>query len=95
MYAGQQMEVAPTRSFFTRPSHPYTHKLLESLPHPRRELTDNPGEVPGLILPPPGCRFYPRCEHAQDRCRQTPPGETQVAENHIVRCYYPLNAARE
>jgi ABC-type dipeptide/oligopeptide/nickel transport system ATPase component len=32
MYAGQEAEVAPTASLFRHPSHPYTQKLLDSLP---------------------------------------------------------------
>jgi ABC-type dipeptide/oligopeptide/nickel transport system ATPase component len=33
MYAGQEAEVAPTASLFSRPAHPYTQKLLDSLPN--------------------------------------------------------------
>src|SRR5450830_722891 len=32
MYAGQDVETAPVASFFTVPSHPYTNKLLASVP---------------------------------------------------------------
>ncbi|HEX9701954.1 MAG TPA: ABC transporter ATP-binding protein, partial [Rhodospirillales bacterium] len=32
MYAGQDMEAAPSEGFFNRPSHPYTRRLLQSLP---------------------------------------------------------------
>src|SRR5262250_3817161 len=32
MYAGQEMELAATDTFFRRPAHPYTHRLLESPP---------------------------------------------------------------
>ena len=34
MYAGQEVETAPVDDFFQRPSHPYTVRLLESLPKP-------------------------------------------------------------
>src|SRR6185369_13448878 len=57
MYAGQEMEAAPTDAFFGAPAHPYTRKLLESLPTPGGDIRDIPGEVPSLVTPPPGCRF--------------------------------------
>ncbi len=59
MYAGQEMESAPTDAFFARPAHPYTRRLIESLPtpagldpgHPRRGAEpDRPAA--GLPLPP-------------------------------------------
>src|SRR5438270_243674 len=32
MYAGQEMEAAPADAFFARPAHPYTRRLLASVP---------------------------------------------------------------
>src|SRR5207302_1758644 len=46
MYAGQEMESAPSDDFFHRPAHPYTRRLLESLPGADGEIRDIPGEVP-------------------------------------------------
>ena len=69
MYAGQEVETAPVDDFFRRPHHPYTVRLLESLPPPGRELREIGGEIPGLITPPAGCRFHPRCARATDICR--------------------------
>ena len=34
MYAGQEVEAAPNAAFFAAPRHPYTAKLLQSLPPP-------------------------------------------------------------
>ena len=93
MYAGQEMETAPTRSFFARPAHPYTAKLLESLPRPGREIREIGGEIPGLIDPPPGCRFHPRCAYATDICRSERPAPRQVDDAHSVRCHHPLAPA--
>ena len=97
MYAGQEMESAPTEAFFQRPAHPYTQRLLESLPSPDDEIRDIPGEVPSLIDPPPGCRFHPRCERATGECRVTLPPARAVADPtlHTVRCHHPLVALRE
>ncbi len=93
MYAGQEMEAAPTDRFFSRPLHPYTRRLLDSLPHPQREIRDIPGEVPTLIDPPSGCRFHPRCEYATSECPAVRPAEQTVEPDHRVRCYHPVGLA--
>jgi peptide/nickel transport system ATP-binding protein len=92
MYAGQEVEMAPVGDFFQRPSHPYTVRLLESLPKPGRELREIGGEIPGLIDPPAGCRFHPRCAHATDICRTERPATTSVSAAHALRCYHPVGA---
>lgn len=88
MYAGQDVEAAPTAAFFTAPRHPYTSKLLESLPRADGVAQDIPGEIPSLVAPPPGCRFHPRCDFATAECAVSRPPITGV--EHIVRCYHPL-----
>ena len=93
MYAGQEMESAPTDAFFERPAHPYTRRLLDSLPTAGGEIRDIPGEVPSLIGPPPGCRFHPRCDYATAECRARRPDVHAVEGAHRVRCYHPVIAA--
>ena len=90
MYAGQEMESAPTGDFFGRPAHPYTRRLLESLPSPDAEIRDIPGEVPSLIDPPSGCRFHPRCDYATAECRARRPEPAGLGGDHRVRCYHPI-----
>jgi peptide/nickel transport system ATP-binding protein len=89
MYAGQEVEEAPVGEFFTRPSHPYTRKLLDSLPSSEEGLRGIPGEIPRLVDPPPGCRFSPRCERATEICRQRPVSEA-AGPGHSVRCHHRL-----
>jgi peptide/nickel transport system ATP-binding protein len=89
MYAGQEMESAPTDAFFRRPAHPYTRKLLESVPGADGELRDIPGEVPSLVDPPSGCRFHPRCDRATDACAVALPEAQLVGADHEVRCHHP------
>jgi peptide/nickel transport system ATP-binding protein len=93
MYAGQEVETAPVDDFFARPQHPYTVRLLESLPHPERELREIGGEIPALIDPPSGCRFHPRCSRALAECRAARPPSTAIGGGHQVRCYNPVRAA--
>jgi len=92
MYAGQEVEMAPVDDFFERPSHPYTVRLLESLPKPTRELREIGGEIPGLINPPSGCRFHPRCTRATDICRVERPATTSLSAAHQLRCFHPVCA---
>jgi peptide/nickel transport system ATP-binding protein len=105
MYAGQEMEAAPTDLFFSRPAHPYTRRLLDSVPSPGGEIRDIPGEVPSLVGPPSGCRFHPRCDYATAECRERRPAPTSLAADsvhgngqampapvHAVRCHHPLVA---
>jgi peptide/nickel transport system ATP-binding protein len=85
------MEAASTDAFFGRPAHPYTRRLLASVPGPGGELRDIPGEVPSLVAPPPGCRFHPRCDYATAECRERP-GVRVLGETHGVRCHHPVEA---
>jgi peptide/nickel transport system ATP-binding protein len=92
MYAGQEMEAAPTDTFFARPAHPYTRRLLASVPSPDGGIRDIPGEVPSLIAPPSGCRFHPRCDYATPECRETRPAPRGLGAAHGVRCHHPVDA---
>jgi peptide/nickel transport system ATP-binding protein len=47
------------------------------------------GEPPSPVLPPPGCRFNPRCPAAQDICRTEEPQLRAVGEGHFVACHFP------
>lgn len=97
MYAGQDVEVAASADFFARPHHPYTNRLLESLPTSSGGLRGIPGSIPGFVSPPSGCRFNPRCDLASDLCRAARPGVTAIGAGHEVRCHHPIGieAVRE
>ncbi len=88
MYAGQEVETASVADFFANPRHPYTNRLLESLPDPAREVREIGGEVASLLAPPSGCRFHPRCPGASAECRAARPPAT--GQGHVVRCYHSL-----
>jgi len=91
MYAGQDMEAAPAEAFFARPAHPYTQRLLASVPTGTAEIRDIPGEVPSLVDPPSGCRFHPRCDRATLECRAGRPAPRALTRDHDVRCHHPID----
>ncbi len=91
MYAGQIVEEAASLEFFARPRHPYARLLLQALPDARRRgqtLVAVGGTVPPLWQVFEGCRFAPRCDRAQARCRVDEP--QLLGEASLVRCWFPV-----
>jgi peptide/nickel transport system ATP-binding protein len=75
MYAGRIVETGPVREVFAAPQHPYTKRLLDSLPvigGPRELAPPIPGGPPDPGDLPQGCRFRPRCPYAAERCLEDP-----------------------
>ena len=89
MYAGEIVEIGSAEDMLTRPQHPYTQRLLESIPRLNSSEAPKfiPGAPPDLTDPPPGCRFHPRCPFAFEPCdRESPPVFT-IEEGHEARCW--------
>jgi peptide/nickel transport system ATP-binding protein len=91
MYLGQVVEIGDSETLFKHPAHPYTQALLSSIPtlDPDKR-TDKPplaGDPPNPINPPSGCRFHPRCVHAQAVCSQKMPVLADTAHGQQVACW--------
>ena len=89
MYAGQMVESGPARELLTRPLHPYTRALMNSVPQLGSDadrLTAIGGNVPELGAFPSGCRFHPRCPKAQPECARQEPEWKEVEPGRWVRC---------
>ena len=90
MYAGTVVESGSTAQVFQNARHPYTSALMSCLP----KLTGDgiakgiPGRVPDYISPPKGCRYAPRCQHAQDICHKEKPPHLEISPGHNVSCYF-------
>lgn len=88
MYAGQLVELSNSAVFYKEPLHPYSQRLMASVPHLRedKKLEFIPGQPPSLINPPKGCRFAPRCPLRFERCVQEPP-LVERKGGRWVRCW--------
>ena len=91
MYAGRIVETGPVGAVFSDPQHPYTKRLLASLPvigGERGLAPPIPGGPPDPGDPPPGCAFHPRCPYAEDRCRSDDPALREVGAAHEAACHF-------
>jgi oligopeptide transport system ATP-binding protein len=89
MYAGRIVESAPTDALFGRPQHPYNRALQRSIPalQPKGEpLYTIRGMPPDLSRELPGCPFAPRCDYAEDQCRQRPVRLRELDAGHHSAC---------
>lgn len=87
MYAGQIVELNDAARFFSEPLHPYSQKLMASVPRLRADIEPDfiTGQPPSLINLPPGCRFASRCPSRFAKCDQDPPLFGQGRRQ--VRCW--------
>jgi oligopeptide/dipeptide ABC transporter ATP-binding protein len=90
MYAGQVVEEAATRALFAAPRHPYTRRLLQSVPRSGvklARLNQIAGTAPQPTALPGGCRFHPRCPDAIALCRSDAPPIVRAEDGSRVRCW--------
>ena len=90
MYAGRIVETGPVREVFDAPQHPYTKRLLDSLPviGGARELAPPiPGGPPDPGELPQGCRFLPRCPYAAEALPRGP-AAARGAPGQAAACHF-------
>ncbi len=91
MYAGKIVEKGTNDEIFADPKHPYTRGLIKSVPRldrpKQKRLYSIDGQPPNVIDLPECCPFYPRCEHAMDKCKTTYPPVVKFGETREVRCW--------
>ncbi|MEB3287539.1 MAG: dipeptide ABC transporter ATP-binding protein [Vampirovibrionales bacterium] len=94
MYLGQIVEIAPAKTLYKNPLHPYTKALMSAIPLPDPVLArkeDNRirlvGDLPNPANPPAGCRFHTRCPYATQRCQVEVPQAVEYEPGHTAYCY--------
>ena len=90
MYSGKIVEIANRRDLFESPHHPYTQRLLESLPDRQKRgyaLQTIEGRVPKATNYLPGCRFADRCLQVMPYCRDVMPEPIIIGNDHQVSCH--------
>ena len=98
MYLGQLVEIAPKRTLFSGPMHPYTEMLMQSVPtldRRRKARRLVVGEVPSPLNPPSGCRYRTRCPLAEPRCSESPPLLRRIGAGHLAACHVRAPADME
>jgi peptide/nickel transport system ATP-binding protein len=88
MYAGRIAEFGPVMHIFEDSLHPYTQKLIGSIPrNTGQHLEGLAGEAPNLWKYPPGCRFHPRCEKVFGRCSEEVPELVEILPGQFTACH--------
>lgn len=91
MYAGKFMEEGNVMEIFNNPMHPYTIKLLGSVPKLNmdrsEELHSIEGSPPDLYKPPTGCPFFDRCDEAMYVCKDNMPERDYHSDTHYSCCW--------
>ncbi len=96
MYGGQVVEAGAVGRVIRDPQHPYTQLLVSSIPLMDRsqrwenQETTEPTEQNGRVSV--GCKFAPRCPHAEDRCWTSPPPLYQTESTRAVACVLQDNS---
>ena len=91
MYAGRIVEQGKVNDIFYNPQHPYTRKLLASMPRLDEETSERLIPIEGtpidLLNPPQGCNFGPRCDQCMKLCVKQKPPFAEVGDGHISACW--------
>lgn len=90
MYCGRVVEQATVEQLFTKPLHPYTQGLLDSIPkmdEDKERLYMIKGIVPDPIHLPKGCSFADRCDKCMEKCKEHMPKLARTEDGRKVRCF--------
>jgi len=90
MYAGQIVESGEVADVFSRPAHPYTRKLLHTVPtlgNKDRKLEYIAGQIPDMAALPTGCAFQARCGDVMEICKARSPGRVDLSIKHSAACF--------
>lgn len=91
MYLGRIVEIGNRNELFENPVHPYTKKLLESIPvnHPKlRKVRINLDEDEvAFAKTNNACSFYNRCKYSSEICLKKNPELIEIKKGHFAACH--------
>lgn len=91
MYLGKIVEIGNRDELFENPVHPYTKKLLESIPvkHPklRKVMVNLDEDELEVSKENKGCSFYNRCKYSSEVCLKKNPQLIEIKKEHFVACH--------
>ncbi len=92
MYTGKIVEYGSVDELFSRPLHPYTVGLMNSIPKiggdsGQGHLRTIAGTVPNLYELPVSCSFRDRCPDVMAVCSEQKPELIERSPGHFVRCF--------
>jgi oligopeptide/dipeptide ABC transporter ATP-binding protein len=94
MYAGMFMETGSADQLFSRPRHPYTLGLLQSVPRldaeRKTKLQPIKGAPRDMLRAPQACPFQPRCRFEVEQSSLEVPPLREVEPGHMVACFNPV-----
>jgi len=101
MYAGRIVESGTTEAILTKPGHPYTMGLLNSVPRldmgEDETLVPIQGTPPNLAKLPGYCAFYERCPYACEECKAKPYPALEEVDgdpSHLVACHLKIGGTK-
>jgi len=87
MYRGQIVELGKAYEIYKNPKHPYTEKLVSSIPSIKKKGNkfEYLGEKSDLSGKETWCKFYDSRPYAKEKCRNDPPVINY--KNGFIRCW--------
>ena len=91
MYLGRIVEIAPTRTLFQSPRHPYTEALFSRRSDRRPDAAPRAASSCRVTCRAPwhrpsGCVFRTRCPYAVPACAKAVPPLRMVGPGHLAAC---------
>ncbi len=91
MYRGAIVEFGDARTILTKPQHPYTQLLLDSIALTDRKWkrkTYVASDIETKEFQLSGCRFRNRCPLAQEICKHQRPQPIRLEDGRDVYCHF-------
>lgn len=91
MYLGKIVEKGTAEELIDSPYHPYSRALISAVPSPdpRKKMGEVQikGDISLSLSVSEGCKFFPRCLLADEKCRKKEPELIEVSREHYVACH--------